>query len=113
MIKVYIRLINLSNIHRIELGRVVALRCQPCLGHTLTIDNDIVVELINDMNTKTYIQINDVSADYDMNIVNTTYYRCMKDAELAESMHYYIDNGWDLLCDSCGLLKAQEEKQND
>ena len=109
MIKVYIKLQHLSNKHRIELGRVVMLRCQPCLGHTLTIDNDIVVELINDRNTKTYIQINDVSADYDMNIVNTTYYHYMHDADLAESINYYIDNGWDLLCDACGLLKAQEE----
>ena len=110
MIKVHIKLQHLSNKHRIELARVVALRCQPCLGHTLTIDNDIVVELINDRDTKTYIQINDVSADYDMNIVNTTYYHYMKDADLAESINYYIDNGWDLLCDSCGLLKAQEEE---
>ena len=111
MIKVHIKLQHLSNKHRIELARVVALRCQPCLGHTLTIDNDIVVELINDRDTKTYIQINDVSADYDMNIVNTTYYRYMKDADLAESINYYIDNGWDLLCDSCGLLKAREEEK--
>jgi hypothetical protein len=111
MINVYVKLQYLSNKHRIELARVVALRCQPCLGHTLTIDNDIVVELINDRDTKTYIQINDVSADYDMNIVNTTYYHYMKDADLAESINYYIDNGWDLLCDSCGLLKAQEEEK--
>ena len=110
MIKVHIKLQHLSNKHRIELARVVALRCQPCLGHTLTIDNDIVVELINDRDTKTYIQINDVSADYDMNIVNTTYYHYMKDADLAESINYYIDNGWDLLCDACGLLKAREEE---
>lgn len=111
MIKVHIKLQHLSNKHRIELARVVALRCQPCLGHTLTIDNDIVVELINDRDTKTYIQINDVSADYDMNIVNTTYYHYMEDADLAESINYYINNGWDLLCDSCGLLKAQEEEK--
>ena len=111
MIKVYIKLTHLSNKHRIELGRVVALRCQPCLGHTLTIDNDIVVELINDKNTKTYIQINDVLADYDMNIVNTTYYHHIDDADLAERINYYIDNGWDLLCDACGLLKAQKEVQ--
>ena len=112
MIKVYIKLTHLSNKHRIVLGRVVMLRCQPCLGHTLTIDNDIVVELINDRDTKTYIQINDVSADYDMNIVNTIYYYShMHDADLAESINYYIDNGWDLLYDACGLLKAQEEEE--
>jgi hypothetical protein len=34
----------------------------------------------------------------------------MKDADLAESINYYIDNGWDLLYDACGLLKAQEEE---
>lgn len=111
MIKVYVKLTHLSNKHRIELARVVALRCQPCLGHTLTIDNDIVVELINDRDTKTYIQINDVLADYDMNIVNTTYYQHIDDAGLAESINYYIDNGWDLLYDACGLLKAQEEEK--
>lgn len=110
MIKVHIKLQHLSNKHHIELARVVALRCQPCLGHTLTIDNDIVVELINDRDTKTYIQINDVSADYDMNIVNTTYYQHIDDADLAENTNHYINNGWDLLCDSCGLLKAQEEE---
>ena len=110
MIKVYIKLIHLSNKHRIELARVVDLRCQPCLGHTLTIDNDIVVELINNRDTKTYIQINDVLADYDMNIVNTTYYQHIDDADLAKSINYYIDNGWVLLYDACGLLKAREEK---
>ena len=86
------------------------LRCQPCLGHTLIIDNDIVVELINDKDTKIHIEINNVSADYDMNIVNTKYYHYMDDADLAESINYYIDNGWDLLCDACGLLKAKEEE---
>lgn len=111
MIKVYIKLQHLSNKHRIELGRVVMLRCQPCLGHTLTIDNDIIVELINDKDTRTYIQINDASADYDMNIVNTRYYRYMDDADLAESINYDIDNGWDLLCDTYGLLKEQEEEK--
>jgi len=111
MTKVHIKLQHLSNKHRIELERVVALRCQPCLGHTLTIDNDIVVELINDRDTQTSIQINDVSADYDMNIVNTTYYHDIEDADLAESINHYIDNGWVLLYDACGLLKAQEEEK--
>ena len=56
-------------------------------------------------------QINDVSADYDMNIVNTTYYHDIEDADLAESINHYIDNGWVLLYDACGLLKAQEEEK--
>lgn len=111
MIKVYIKLQHISNKHRIELGRVVMLRCQPCFGHTLTIDNDIVVELINDRDIKTYIQINDVSADYDMNIVNTTYDQHINDADLAENTNYYIDNGWELLRDTYGLLKEQEKDQ--
>lgn len=109
MIKVHIKLTHLSNKHRIELERVVALRCQPCLGHTLAIDNDIVVELINDENTKTYIQINDVLADYDMNIVNTTYYQHVDVDDLAEIINYYIDNGWVLLYDACGLLMARDD----
>jgi hypothetical protein len=108
VIKTHIKLTFFTGKHRVEIAKIIVLRCQPNIGHTLVLDNDIVIELINDVATKTHIQINDCFADYDMNIVVCAYYRDIENDELIDTIIYYLDSGWKLICDACGLLEKQE-----
>lgn len=108
MLTVKVIVQHLTPKHRIELLKIISLRTMPSMGMCLLVDDDNDIELINNERTKTHITIATPAPDgVDAIIRNTTYFSDIEEDELIVSTQHYINYGWELETDSCGLMKRE------
>ena len=108
MLTVKVIVQHLTPKHRIELLKIISLKTMPSMGMSILVDDDIYIDLVNNEWTKTHLTIATPAPDgVDAIIRNATYFSDIEEDELIVSTQHYINSGWELKTDSCGLMKRE------